>query len=61
MLQEKIIKLINTQIAKEFYSAYLYLDFPFTMPRRGLTALPTGIRSRHRKNATTPCCFYSIC
>lgn len=27
MLNEKILKLINDQINKEFYSAYLYLDF----------------------------------
>ncbi len=27
MLQEKIAKLINEQVNKEFYSAYLYLDF----------------------------------
>ncbi len=27
MLNEKIAKLINEQINKEFYSAYLYLDF----------------------------------
>ena len=27
MLNEKISKLINLQITKEFYSAYLYLEF----------------------------------
>lgn len=27
MLQEKVSKLLNEQINKEFYSAYLYLDF----------------------------------
>ena len=27
MLNEKIAKLLNTQINKEFYSAYLYLHF----------------------------------
>ena len=27
MINEKIAKLINTQVNKEFYSAYLYLDF----------------------------------
>ena len=36
MLQEKIVKLINTQIAKEFYSAYLYLDFSVYYAREGL-------------------------
>ena len=27
MLNEKVAKLLNTQINKEFYSAYLYLSF----------------------------------
>ena len=27
MLNEKVVDLLNDQIAKEFYSAYLYLDF----------------------------------
>lgn len=27
MLNEKIAKLLNEQVNKEFYSAYLYLDF----------------------------------
>ena len=27
MLDEKVVKLLNQQVNKEFYSAYLYLDF----------------------------------
>ncbi len=27
MLNEKVTALLNTQVNKEFYSAYLYLDF----------------------------------
>ena len=27
MLNEKVAQLINEQVNKEFYSAYLYLDF----------------------------------
>ena len=27
MLDKKVAELINTQVNKEFYSAYLYLDF----------------------------------
>ena len=27
MLNEKVAQLLNAQINKEFYSAYLYLDF----------------------------------
>ena len=27
MLNKEIVKLLNEQVNKEFYSAYLYLDF----------------------------------
>ena len=27
MLDKKVVELLNQQINKEFYSAYLYLDF----------------------------------
>ena len=27
MLDKKVVELLNQQITKEFYSAYLYLDF----------------------------------
>ena len=39
MMDQKVFELLNQQINKEFYSAYLYLEFSnyFEM------ALPTGI------------------
>ncbi len=36
MLDAKVSKLINEQIAKEIYSAYLYLDFSVFYEREGL-------------------------
>ena len=36
MMNEKVRALLNTQINKEFYSAYLYLDFSNYFKARGL-------------------------
>ena len=36
MLNKKVHELLNQQINKEFYSAYLYLDFSNYFKRRGL-------------------------
>ncbi len=36
------IKLLNQQINKEFYSAYLYLEFSNYFKSKGLDASPTG-------------------
>ncbi len=36
MLDKKVVELLNTQINKEFYSAYLYLDFSVFYEELGL-------------------------
>lgn len=36
MLDKKIVELLNTQVNKEFYSAYLYLDFSNYYKEQGL-------------------------
>lgn len=36
MLNDKILKLLNTQVNKEFYSAYLYLAFSDYFTEKGL-------------------------
>ena len=36
MLDKKVSELLNTQINKEFYSAYLYLDFANYYKEQGL-------------------------
>ena len=55
MLDAKVAQLLNEQVNKEFYSAYLYLDFSIYYEEEGLDALPTGTRSRRRKSGITPC------
>ena len=42
-MNTKVHELLNQQINKELYSAYLYLDFSIYLKRRGLMALQTGI------------------
>lgn len=61
MLNEKVAQLINEQVNKEFYSAYLYLDLRTIMNLKVWQVLQTGIKFRHRKNATTLCCSISTC
>ena len=36
MVQEKVAKLLNDQVTKEFYSAYLYLHFANYYAEQGL-------------------------
>lgn len=55
MLNEKVSQLLNDQVNKEFYSAYLYLQFSNFYVSRALPVLPTGTRSRPRRSGTTPC------
>ena len=61
-MNANVSRLLNEQINKEFYSAYLYLDFAQLLRRRSdWTALRTGTGYRRRRNGITPCCFISIC
>ncbi len=39
MLDKKVVELLNQQINKEFYSAYLYLDFSNYCIDQGLDGL----------------------
>ena len=61
MLSKKVVELLNDQVNKEFYSAYLYLDMSNTIRMKVLTALQTGIKCRHRKRETMQCCSWTIC
>ena len=60
-MEATVSALLNQQINKEFYSAYLYLDIANFMRLRVWTALQTGIRSS--KGGAGPCdaVFTSIC
>ena len=61
MMNAKVHELLNQQINKEFYSAYLYLDFSNYFEAAAWTGLQIGIRSRRRRSAITQCCSISIC
>ena len=60
MLNEKVASLLNEQINKEFYSAYLYLEFSAYFEDEGLDASPTGTRCRRRRNGITAMLSSSI-
>jgi len=58
-MNANVSKLLNEQINKEFYSAYLYLDFANYYAAVGLDGFENWYR--RRRNGITPCCFISIC
>ena len=57
MLDKKVAELINTQVNKEFYSAYLYLDFANYYKDAELN----GFSNWYQVQVTTPCCSSSTC
>ena len=42
MLDAKVAQLLNEQVNKEFYSAYLYLDFSICTEEEGLDGFAEG-------------------
>ena len=50
MLNEKVRQLIAEQINKEFYSAYLYLDFSNYFQAKGLDGFANWYQSRPEKS-----------
>ena len=61
MLDKKVAELINTQVNKEFYSAYLYLDFANYYKDAELNGFSNWYQVQAQGNATMPCCSSSIC
>ena len=61
MLDKKVAELINTQVNKEFYSAYLYLDFANYYKDAELNGFSNWYQVQARRNVTTPCCSSSTC
>ena len=43
MLNKKVVDLLNQQVNKEFYSAYLYLDFSNWFKSKGLDGFANWI------------------
>ena len=47
MLNAKVKELLNQQVNKEFYSAYLYLDFSNYFEARGLDGFANKLSKTH--------------
>ena len=60
-MNEKVHALINQQINKEFYSAYLYLNFSNYFEEVGLDGFANWYKFRLRKSVTTQCFSISTC
>ena len=60
-MNANVSKLLNEQINKEFYSAYLYLDFANYYASVGLDGFENWYRVQAQENGITPCCSISIC
>ena len=54
-MDRKVSELLNDQINKEFYSAYLYLDIANFYSDKGLDGFQTGTKSRPGRSRTMPC------
>ena len=49
MLEREIVTLINSQITKEFYSAYLYLDFSNYYEIHGLAGFASWFKIQSKE------------
>ena len=58
MLSEKVAALLNEQVNKEFYSAYLYLDFSNYFSERGLDGFANWCRIQAQEERDHAMLFY---
>ncbi|MBQ2924328.1 MAG: ferritin, partial [Anaerotignum sp.] len=58
MLNEKVVALLNDQINKEFYSAYLYLDFSNFYDDKGLDGFANWYRIQAQEERDHALLFY---
>ncbi len=58
MLNKKVAELLNTQINKEFYSAYLYLDFSNYYERMGLKGFANWYKIQAQEERDHALLFY---
>lgn len=58
MLDQKVAKLLNEQINKEFYSAYLYLDFANFYEERGLSGFANWYQIQAQEERDHAMLFY---
>ena len=58
MMNETVSKLLNQQVNKEFYSAYLYLDFSNYYERRGLDGFANWYKVQAQEERDHAMLFY---
>lgn len=58
MLNKKVAELLNTQVNKEFYSAYLYLDFSNYFERVGLKGFANWYKVQAQEERDHAMLFY---
>ena len=58
MLSEKVAALLNEQVNKEFYSAYLYLDFSNYFTERGLDGFANWYKIQAQEERDHAMLFY---
>jgi len=58
MLNEKVAQLINEQVNKEFYSAYLYLDFANYYASKGLAGFANWYKIQAQEERDHALLFY---
>lgn len=57
-MNEKVLKLLNEQINKEFYSSYLYLDFANYFAKEGLDGFENWYRVQAKEEQDHAMMFY---
>ena len=60
MLNEKVAQLINEQVNKEFYSAYLYLDFANYYASKGLAGFANWYKIQAQEERDHALLFLSL-
>lgn len=55
MLKKEVAALLEQQINKEFYSAYLYLDMSNYYYGKNLDGFGNWFKIQARRSGTTPC------
>lgn len=58
MLDKKVVELLNTQVNKEFYSAYLYLDFANYYESKGLDGFANWFKIQAQEERDHAMLFY---
>lgn len=61
MLDKKVVELLNQQVNKEFYSAYLYLDFSNFYYDEGLEGFGNWYKIQAQEERDHAMLLFSIC